>query len=403
MIYFLTERVGGRNGGARAGVDILEACLLSTDLPVTVVGLEAGDALGRLKRKAAAAPGWLELPRFVRFPKLADHRALKLLAKWLLFNAQDYRLRRRFERCWRRDRPALVFYNDFPHPHTDVFRRLKRLGKSVMIMHVSPKSLAFFAETHDPAYTERWAVELLAAFDAFIFVSANTRDAWLEYEPLRGKPTFVIPNCCREEEARSLLGRPKGAVRAELGIPPEHFAVACVATVQPGKGQDILVEALPEIVGAVPNFKLYLVGSGADSAWAQALKERLEGRSLAAHVEFVGYREDGMSYTYASNLFVLPSRAESQPLVILEAMALGTPVVATNVDGIPDMIQDGVEGHLFDPAKPAALAACVIGLYKNEALRETSAKRASETYWRRFSKAQQVSRYGEVVSRLLAE
>lgn len=401
MIYFLTERVGGRNGGARAGVDILEACLLGTDLPVTVVGSEKGD-LGRLRRRAAEPPAWLQAPRFIRFPRLSDHRPAKLLAKWLVFNTQDYGLRRRFERRWRRDRPALVFYNDFPHPHTDVFRRLKRSGKSVMVMHVSPKSLAFFAKTHDPAYAERWAVELLAAFDAFIFVSADTRDAWLEYEPLRGKPTFVIPNCCREEEARGLLGRDKEVVRAELGLEPGRFAASCVATVQPGKGQDILVEALPEIVGQVPDFKLYFVGSGANSAYANTLRARLAQLGVAEHAEFVGYREDGMAYTYAADLFVLPSRAESQPLVILEAMALGTPVVATNVDGIPDMLGHGVEGYLFDPAKPAKLAARVIELYQDKALRDTLAERASEAYWRRFSKAQQVSRYGEVVSSLLA-
>lgn len=400
MIYFLTERVGGRNGGARAGVDILEACLLSTDLPVTVVGSEAGDALGRLRRRATEPPAWLQLPRFIRFPRPSDHRPAKLLAKWLIYNLQDYGLRRRFERRWRRDRPALVFYNDFPHPHTDVFRRLKRSGKSVMVMHVSPKSLAFFAKTHDPAYAERWAVDLLAQFDAFIFVSANTRDAWLEYGPLRGKPTFVIPNCCREEEARALLGRDRGAVRAELGL-PGRFAVSCVATVQPGKGQDILVEALPDIVGQIPDLKLYFVGSGADSAYANTLRARLAQLGVAEHAEFVGYREDGMAYTYASDLLVLPSRAESQPLVILEAMALGTPVVATNVDGIPDMLESGAEGYLFDPAKPAELAARVVELYRDGALRDAFAERASAAYWRGFSKAQQVSRYGEVVSSLL--
>ena len=402
MIYFLTERVGGRNGGARAGVDILEACLLGTDLPVTVVGSEAGDVLGRLQRRAAAPPAWLEAPRFIRFPRFSDHRALKLLVKWLVFNAQDYGLRRRFERRWRRDRPALVVYNDFPHPHTDVFRRLKRSGKSVMVMHVSPKSLAFFAKTHDPAYAEGWAVDLLAQFDAFIFVSTHTRDAWLEYAPLQGKPAFVIPNCCREAEARALLGQDRGAVRAELGLEPGRFAVSCVATVQPGKGQDILVEALPEIAAQIPNVKLYFVGAEAEPEYTRTLRARLEELGLAAHAEFVGYREDGMSYTYASDLLVLPSRAESQPLVILEAMALGTPVVATNVDGIPDMIQGGAEGYLFDPAKPAELAARVVELYRDKALRDAFAERASQTYWRRFSKAQQVSRYGEVVISLLA-
>lgn len=401
MIYFLTDRVGGRNGGARAGIDILEACLLSTDLPVTVVGFEESDVPGRLRRKAAAPPTWLEVPRFIRFPRSSDHRAFKLLAKWLIFNTQDYGLRRRFERRWRRDRPALVFYNDFPHPHTDVFRRLKRSGKSVMVMHVSPKSLAFFAKTHDPAYAERWAVDLLAQFDAFIFVSANTRDAWLEYAPLQGKPTFVIPNCCREEEARALLSRDRETVRTELGLEPGRFALTCVATVQPGKGQDILVEALPEIAAQVPDVKLYFVGAEADPEYARTLRARLMELGLAEHAEFVGYREDGMAYTYASDLLVLPSRAESQPLVILEAMALGTPVVATNVDGIPDMIRDG-EGYLFDPAKPAELAARVVELYRDKALREAFSERAATAYWRRFSKAQQVSRYGEVVSSLLA-
>ena len=401
MIYFFADQVGGKNGGARAGVDILEACLLSTEVPLTVLSTEESDIPARLKRRAQEAPRWLQPPRFIALPKRFGPRFIKHVGKWFIYNTKDLGLRWRFERRLRRDKPELVIFNEFPHPHTQLFEKLSKTGKALMVMHVSPQSLAFFERTHDASYTQQWAIELLSAFDGLIFVSSNTRDAWLTFEALKEKPAFVIPNCCREEEARALLVQSRGAVRTALGIPQEAFVASCVASIQKGKGQDMLVEALPEIVSAIPEFRLYLVGSGADSPWAQGLRDKLEARGLSGHVEFTGYREDGMAYTYASDIHILPSRAESQPLVILEAMALQVPVISTRIDGIPEMIEDGVNGFLFTPDEPRELARQVMRLYQDEGLRHTFTDRASQRYWERFSKAQQISRYEKAINTFL--
>ncbi len=403
MIYFYADRVGGKNGGARAGVDILEACLLSTDTPLTVLSTDESEIPARLKRRGAEAPRWLEPPRFIALPQRFGPRFVKHVGKWLIYNAQDFGRRRRFDRRLAQDKPKLVIFNEFPHPHTNLYEKLSTTGKTLMIMHVSPKSLAFFERTHDPSYTQAWALELLSAFDGLIFVSPNTRDAWLAFEPLRDKPSFVIPNCCREEEAQALLQRDRAAVRASLGIPKDAFMVSCLASVQQGKGQDMLVAVLPELVAAIPNLKLFLVGSGADSPWAQGLRDEINARGLSEHVVWTGYREDGMAFTYASDVHVLPSRAESQPLVILEAMALGVPVVSTRIDGIPDMIEEGVSGLLFAPDTPRELARHLIRLYRDETLRKTFAERGAARYWARFSKAQQVSRYEAVIHTFMAD
>lgn len=402
MIYFYTDQVGGKNGGARAGVDILEACLLSTEAPLTVLSNEPSEVPSRLKRRAKEPPRWLKPPRYIVLPQRVGPSFVSQVGKWVIYNLQDLGLRWRFERRLRRDRPELVIFNEFPHPHTEHFGKLSKTGKTLMVMHVSPKSLAFFERTHDPSYTQAWVLELLSGFDGLVFVSAHTQDAWLAFPELKDKPAFVIPNCCREAEAQTLLTRSKSSVREALGIPQDAFVASCVASVQVGKGQDQLVAALPEIIAAIPDFKLYLVGSGSEAPWARELRQRLEAEGLTQYVEFMGYREDGMAYTYASDVFILPSRAESQPLVILEAMALGAPVIATRVDGIPDMLDSGACGCLFTPEKPQEIAQHVITLYRDEALRRAMSERARVRYWATFSKAQQIRRYDEAICTVLA-
>ena len=79
-------------------------------------------------------------------------------------------------------------------------------------------------------------------------------------------------------------------------------------------------------------------------------------------IEFLGHRDDVSAVLSQADIFVLPSRSEAFPNAIMEAMAAGLPVVASNVGGIPELVEDGRTGHLVQPGDAAALASSLIGL-----------------------------------------
>jgi len=154
----------------------------------------------------------------------------------------------------------------------------------------------------------------------------------------------------------------------EYGMEPGSQIVGVVARLEPEKGHPTLLEAWPAVLRAVPDAYLLIVGEGSrrDALEAQARELR-----IAHRVVFTGRRDDVPAVTAALDVAVLPSYREAQGMVILEAMALSRPVVASNVGGIPEMIEDGVTGLLVPPRDPGALAAAIVRLLTNHPLADT--------------------------------
>ena len=145
----------------------------------------------------------------------------------------------------------------------------------------------------------------------------------------------------------------------EYGMEPGSQIVGVVARLEPEKGHPTLLEAWPAILRAVPDAYLLIVGEGSrrDALEAQARELR-----IAHRVVFTGRRDDVPAVTAALDVAVLPSYREAQGLTILEAMALSRPVVASNVGGIPEMVEDGVTGVLVPPHDAPALTAAIVRL-----------------------------------------
>ena len=185
----------------------------------------------------------------------------------------------------------------------------------------------------------------------------------------------------------------------EYGFAPGSPMVGVVGRLEPEKGQATLVDAWPLVLASVPEARLLIVGEG---SCRDALETQAEGLGLLgdpvhgddgvgtrharpnAKVVFTGRREDVPAVTAALDVAVLPSYREAQGLVILEAMALSRPVVASNVGGIPEMIEDGVTGLLVPPHDPPALAAAIVRLLRDHPLADTIARAAKNMVHERF-------------------
>ncbi len=167
----------------------------------------------------------------------------------------------------------------------------------------------------------------------------------------------------------------------EYGMEPGSQIVGVVARLEPEKGHPTLLEAWPAVIHAVPDVYLLVVGEGSrrDALEAQARELR-----IAHRIVFTGRRDDIPAVTAALDVAVLPSYREAQGLSVLEAMALSRPVVASNVGGIPEMIEDGVTGLLVPPHDPDALAAAIIRLLTDHPYADTLGRAGHDLVHDRF-------------------
>jgi glycosyltransferase involved in cell wall biosynthesis len=160
-------------------------------------------------------------------------------------------------------------------------------------------------------------------------------------------------------------------LREEYAMPPDAQIVGVVARLEPEKGHPTLLEAWPRVLRSVPCAYLLVVGDG---SCREALEAQARDLGIAGHVVFTGRREDVPAVTAALEVAVLPSYREAQGLTVLEAMALSRPVVASNVGGIPEMIEDGRTGLLVPPKDPVALANAIVRLLTDHAYADLLAR-----------------------------
>jgi glycosyltransferase involved in cell wall biosynthesis len=158
---------------------------------------------------------------------------------------------------------------------------------------------------------------------------------------------------------------------------PDGYVIGTVARLAPIKGHAYLLEAAPAILKGCPTARFVFVGDGETRP---ALEEQARGLGVTDRVVFSGYREDVASLLAGMDLVVLPSLNEGMGRVLVMAMALGKPIVATSVGGVPELLADGAAGRLVPPGDSAALAEAICTLLRDprqaQALAEAGRRRA---------------------------
>jgi glycosyltransferase involved in cell wall biosynthesis len=167
----------------------------------------------------------------------------------------------------------------------------------------------------------------------------------------------------------------------DYGLAPGAQIVGVVGRLEPEKGHPTLIEAWPRVLRAVPNAYLLIVGEGSRR---EALEHQVAELGIGSRVIFSGRRDDVPAVTAALDVAVLPSYREAQGLTILEAMALSRPVVASNVGGIPEMVEDGRTGLLVPPHDPVALAAAITRLLVDHPLADMLGRAGHDLVHERF-------------------
>jgi len=194
--------------------------------------------------------------------------------------------------------------------------------------------------------------EKAAAAASIICISDFARSQLMALLPPAQWPKLRIVHCGIDVTAYRFQSRTPAAVREIL----------CVGRLVPVKAQALLLEALATL--SIP-FHLTLVGDGPDRARLESLTDQL---GLRPHVTFAGNIGQNAIHTYyqRAHLFVLPSFAEGLPVVLIEAMASGVPVISTRIAGIPELIEHNVEGLLVPPGRVDCLRDAIQQLLRDE-------------------------------------
>lgn len=296
------------------------------------------------------------------------------------------------------------------------FIRMAKLGKYNIIQSHGYKShlvalvasrvlnIPWVACTHG-ATRENRRVALYHALDtvtlrfaeAVVAVSHPLRE---RFAAQRGapRPTHLIFNAVERE---GLVGEAGGArTRRRFITNDSQILIGCFGRLSFEKGQDLLLRALVEVELNKIDLRLLLLGDGPERETLQQLSKAL---GLADRVFFHPHSGAMRDFYEAIDLLVLPSRSEGLPNVVLEALCLRVPVVATNVGSVSDVIVDGETGWIVRPDDPHALAQRIVSVLSDREARERVADAGEKVVNERFSPATRGERILEVYRSVLGE
>lgn len=305
-----------------------------------------GHSLSRAERAGVRISTVPDLVRDVRPVK--DWRAF-----WALLN------------IFRRERPHIV------HTHTSkagfLGRWAARLSKVPLIVH-TPHGHVFWGYFNRPtslfyALLERWTARIT---DRIVVLTEQEKKDHLSFCIAPEDKFEVVHSGVGLDNFRRVRRDPI-QTKKDLGIPSRAAVIGTVGRLTPIKGHRFLIEAARGVFAEHPDTVFILVGDGESAEALRSLATRL---GVSGNIRFLGWRPDVAEIISAVDIFVFPSLNEGMGRAVVEAMALGKPVVASRVGGIVDIVRDGENGLLVPPADSDELAAAIKSLLSDPAERE---------------------------------
>jgi glycosyltransferase involved in cell wall biosynthesis len=188
----------------------------------------------------------------------------------------------------------------------------------------------------------------------FVAVSESNRTRMIELEGIPPEKVLVLPTAYIPHRVTAPTD-----IRAELGLAPDAHIIGVAATLRVEKALEVMITAVGQVVERFPDAHLVIAGDGPQRG---ALESQVAEMGLGAHVHFLGERRDVTPILQTVDVGALSSDWEGMPLFVLECMTTRTPVVATNVGGLPEVVEDDRTGLLVPPRDPAALADAISSL-----------------------------------------
>jgi glycosyltransferase involved in cell wall biosynthesis len=279
--------------------------------------------------------------------------------------------------AWRLARLLRSRRVDVVHTHlwgASLWGRIAAVGARVPVIVTTEHNVDSWKKTHHFALDRA----LAPATTHLVAVSQQVREFYEARGVGRGRWRVVYNGV----DTSAAPHRERGAAFQELGLGKADPVVGLVGRLVPAKAPEVFLRALALAAARVPGLRGLVVGDGPLRSKVEAEARRL---GLGARVVFAGLRQDVPELLPGLDALVFSSLREGLSMAMLEAMAAGVPVVATDVGGTPELIAHGVTGLLVPPGRPESLADALVGLLEDAAGGERIRREARRCVEERFS------------------
>ena len=233
----------------------------------------------------------------------------------------------------------------------------------------------------------------------YIAVSNAISKYLIEEKKLSRDKIRVISNGCDVEHFRPEHPIPVD-LRSNLGFDASNPVVVVSARLEPQKGHQVLLNALPEVIRQFPRLRVICIGDG---QLRSQLEQYSDALGLNSCVRFLGYQSNVRDWLALADFTVLPSFFEGLPLTAIESLAAGRTIVATEVDGTPEVVVNRKTGLTVPPGNPERLAKAMIELLKDHHYRDKLACEGRRWVVENFSQSRQVRQTEELYLHALAD
>ncbi|MCJ7563274.1 MAG: glycosyltransferase family 4 protein [Candidatus Aminicenantes bacterium] len=297
-----------------------------------------------------------------------------------------------------KEKPTIV------HTHTSkagfLGRLAAKLARVPIIIH-TPHGHVFFGyfgplKTQMFILLEKYAARIT---DRIVALTKGEKEDYQFYKIAPEDKIVVINSGVELEKIKDLSLEERQNLKRQLGIPERSFVVGTAGRLEPVKGPEYLMEAAKDILSNYPQTYFVFAGDG-------PLRQRLERKAyelgINTNMRFLGWRNDVTRVISIYDIFVFPSLNEGMGRVLVEAMALGKPVVASKVGGIPDLVTHGKTGFLVPPKDPGQMARYIQVLIEDEGKRKRLGQAGKEMALN-FKKEIMIEKIEELYDELLVK
>jgi glycosyltransferase involved in cell wall biosynthesis len=293
------------------------------------------------------------------------------------------------KRFYESDGINLLFINSWSSIYSSGKLINSNLFDKICVVRGNPESFIWQSFGIDKKQEVLNAADYLRHFNTLIYVSSRGMNSWSELLS-NDTPSYYLPNSINEVEVNRIEKIHKQEIKKYLGIDSNCFNIILVGSVQTRKGQDLLLEIIQEIVILIPTIQFHIIGDISSTWGGDIIYDNIKSSKFSSFIKFHGHSDRALEFVRIADICLFTSRGEAFPRAIAEYMAMGGVIVSSNVSGVPEMINHGENGFLYNINKPSEMILQIHQLYLDKSLSEKFSKKAKETYFEFFSKKCQI-------------